>query len=274
MAQEWYIYRITCLPTGKSYVGQTQRYKDARGKPYEYGVVGRWCDHVSSSKRSSTPLHLAIREHGPSQFVHEILESVDEAHVNEREAYWIRTLETAVPIGYNVNAHSRCKHRSVDDAASIYLDVATRVEMKPILRNGEPRLVYIYVETPNGKKRLTFGQSNTGTFEQAMDEAHVCLAMFQSRGVPVVESRRHQLEQQSVQRVRMVPYNKTMVAVYITTTDGNQQRTCFGGKHITYNDAVERALHYVSGLQCNEVDNQLSKSQQQVAPRSDEAKSE
>jgi len=266
-----YIYKVTCLQTNKYYIGQTQQYKIKNGKPYSYGVLGRWCDHVSSSKRSDSPLHTAIREHGAGCFTHEVLETVTSALSDEREAHWIRLLGTTVPNGYNVNGHSRCKHRCAGNPAAIYIDTATSVELKHINRNGAPRLVYVYVTTPSGRERLTFGQASTSTFEEALADATKCIESFRERGVRVQEGdRRSQFENKEIQKIRLVPFNKTMVAVYVTVNN-KQTRICFGGKNVTYDDSIKNAREFVRGLRTNVVEDSLSKSQQQVATSSDEA---
>jgi len=267
---EVHIYKVTCLLTNKSYIGQTQRYKHKNGKPYSYGVLGRWCDHVSSAKRSDSPLHVAIREHGPGNFTHELLETTTDLRADQREAHWIHLLGTAVPNGYNVNVHSRCKHRDSDNPAAIYLDTATDVELKCVNRNGTPTLVYVYVTTPDGKERLTFGQSKTSTFEQALGDATRCIEVFKNNGVRVKGDKRSQFENREIQKIRLVPFNKTMVAVYLTV-DNNQTRICFGGKHVTYDDSVKNAREFVQGLSTTVIEDNLSKSQQQVATSPDEA---
>ena len=269
-----HIYKVTCLQTKKSYVGQTQQYKHKNDKPYSYGVLGRWCDHVSSSKRSDSPLHAAIREHGSGNFTQELLETTTDALADQREAHWIHLLGTAVPNGYNVNVHSRCKHRDSDNPAAIYLDIATDVELKRVNRNGTPTLVYVYVTTPDGKERLTFGQSKTSTFEQALRDATQCVEVFRDHGVRVKDGdKRSEFENRDIQKIRLVPFNKTMVAVYLTV-DGKQTRKCFGGKHVTYDNSVNNAREFVRGLSTNVIEDNLSKSQQQVATVSDEANPE
>ena len=83
------IYKLTCTPTGLSYVGQTRDHKTKGGKPYAYGVIGRWNDHVSCV--SSTPLGLAIQANGPGAFKVETLETgVAEDRLDEREAHDIQ----------------------------------------------------------------------------------------------------------------------------------------------------------------------------------------
>ena len=270
-AQEYYIYKITCLPTGKCYIGQTQKYKYKAGKPYKYGLTGRWCDHVSSSRKSDAPFHLAIREHGADAFKVEFVETVTESSADEREAYWIQQ----VPQGYNVMKHSRCKHRDVSTIVNLYVEKATSVELKTVHRDGIPRLVYVYITMPDEKKRITFGQSAESSFEDAKEEADAFLRVFTEKGIPVKDdNKRRPFEGQLLRKIRLVPFNKTMVAVYLTTNDNKQTRICFGGKTVMYDVAVEQARTFIRGLQSVVLEDNLSKSQQQVAPCSVEANTE
>lgn len=258
MNQEYYIYEITCLSTNKSYIGQTQKFKHKNGKPYHYGVAGRWCDHVSSARRSNTPLHEAIREHGLECFTYRTVETVSEEEVDNRETHWITTLNTAVPNGYNVAVHSRCKHRKTSDIGNLYPD-ATSVEVKHIHRNGIPKLVYVYIGTPTGRKRLTFGQSKSDTFETALEKAQQVVNQYRERGVQIIPYKRSQFTGQQLKKVRLVPFNKTMVAIYITDQQDHKTRICFGGKHVTYEDAKKQANEFISGLSITCVENNLSK---------------
>ena len=63
-----------------------------------------------------------------------MLEIVEEQKADEREAYWIETLNSVVPNGYNVMSHSRCKHRETTTIENNYIDIATGVELK-IIKN-------------------------------------------------------------------------------------------------------------------------------------------
>jgi len=254
MEQEYYIYEVTCNTTHKSYIGQTQKYKIKDGKPYHYGVTGRWCDHVSSAKRSNAPFHDAIREYGAGMFTHRILETVAECDTDSREQYWIATLNTIVPNGYNVARHSRCKHRTVSNIGHLYPD-ATAVELRQIQKHGVPTLVYVYVNTPSGRKRLTFGQSRTDTFETALEKAQAVVDEYRERGVSVLQDKRSQFIGQRLKRIRLVPFNKTMVAIYLTDQHGHQTRICFGGKHVTFEDAKHQANEFIRGLSAECVEN-------------------
>lgn len=272
--QEFYIYQLKCLPTNKSYIGQTQKFKYKDEKPYNYGIPGRWCDHVSTAKRSNTPLCQAIREHGVESFTQILLETVSEDAVDVREAYWISTLHTIVPNGYNVMSHSRCKHRDATNIVELYPD-ATGVELKHIHKNGVPHLVYVYVDTPSGRKRLTFGQKKDETFETALVNAQKIVELYRAKGVNIIDpDKRSRFIGKQLEKIRVTHYNKTMVAIYITDDNKTQTRICFGGKHITVEEAEQQAMRFINGLDAKCVEDNLSKSRQQVAPFSVEVKPE
>ena len=92
------IYKATCTATGKSYVGQTRDTKTKAGKPYNYGITGRWNDHLSCP--ATTPLGTDITAFGPEAFVVSCVEAdVPEDRLDEREAYWIQHENTLVPHG-------------------------------------------------------------------------------------------------------------------------------------------------------------------------------
>lgn len=270
MEEAFYIYKVTCLPTSKCYIGQTRQFKVKDGKPYKYGLSGRWCDHVSTSRHSDTPFHTAIRDHGSDSFTIELVETVSERSADEREAFWIRSLNTLVPNGYNAASHSRCKHRESTGIEDAYIGTATSVELTSINKNGKPKLVYVYVTTPTERKRFTFGQSIHSSFEDALKEANEFLEKFKERGVTVLAKELPFLDE-AVDIVRLASFNKTMVAVYVTQLNGERRRICFGGKTITREEALIRAKEYISRLKFNTLVDSVSKSSQQVATSDAEA---
>jgi group I intron endonuclease len=270
MEEEFYIYKITCIPTGKCYIGQTRQFKVKDGKPYNYGLSGRWCDHVSTSKRSDTPLHSAIREHGSEVFKIELVEKVPERSADEREAFYIRTFNTLIPNGYNAASYSRCKHREETGIEEAYLESATSIELTTINKNGSPKLVYVYVTTPTERKRFTFGQSIHSSYEDALKDANTFLEKFKERGVTVLSKELPFLDEE-VKQVRLVTFNRTMAAVYVTQLSGEKRRICFGGKTIPYEKAVENARNYASRLKYEKLEDNLLKSSQQAATTEIEA---
>lgn len=84
------IYKITNLQNNKIYIGQTIH------------PDKRWWEHCQRARTHTDqyPIHLAISKYGPDNFKMEILEWTED--FDEREKYWIKTLNTLVPNGYNV----------------------------------------------------------------------------------------------------------------------------------------------------------------------------
>jgi group I intron endonuclease len=99
-----FIYEITCVPTGKRYVGQTCK------KKVEY----RWTDHVyyAVKRNGKTKLANAIRKYGAQAFQCKILECCDD--LDQREIYWIKTLGTINELNISAggNASTRGMKRS------------------------------------------------------------------------------------------------------------------------------------------------------------------
>jgi hypothetical protein len=248
------IYQARSKTSNKSYIGQTQDTKERDGKPYRYGVSGRWSDHVSSSFRGAkTPLANAIMELGADDFELITLESnVPEEMLDEREAHWISTLKTTVPNGFNVMRHARCKHRENTTLAEHYVPTTTKVRITSVKRGGENKLVYVYLEqTEDESIRLVFGQGTDATYASALLEAQDFVAIFAEYGIEVYEEEsddplrkyREKIESirtNKVERVRIAKFNH-LVALYIKHNEGTM-RICFGGKTISQLDAYKTAL--------------------------------
>lgn len=254
------IYQAKNKTNGRIYVGQTQDFKVKTDVPYRYGVSGRWSDHVSSAFRAcSTPLADAIRESGPDNFELLTLESgIAQERLDEREAFWIASLKSTVPTGYNVMRHARCKHRTGTTLANFYLPTTYKVRVASIHRGGAPRLVYVYLnQTDDTIARLVFGQAADATYESAMAEAQEFVAVFVENGIETVEEEGedplrkyrdtlNEFRGKTVERVRIAKFNH-LVAIYITTTEG-MKRMCFGGKTITQEQAYKVALSVLEAL--------------------------
>lgn len=85
----YYVYKTTCLVTGKAYVG--------KHKCFTIGVEERYLGSGKILKR-------AIDKYGKDNFIQEILEFTSSEEENrEREIYWIKKLDTMVPNGYNIS---------------------------------------------------------------------------------------------------------------------------------------------------------------------------
>lgn len=85
------IYRITNRVNGKAYVGLTT-----------YPVRSRWRRHLSSGRYA---LHSAIKKYGRIQFeVEELYVAFNRKELIRAERYFIRTLKTIAPDGYNLTS--------------------------------------------------------------------------------------------------------------------------------------------------------------------------
>jgi hypothetical protein len=247
------IYQSLCKHTGKVYIGQTQDTKTKADVPYKYGIAGRWADHIGTAfrKEASTPLSLAILEHGPDSFEVSCLESnIPENQLDEREAYWISEKNSCVPNGYNVMRHSRCKHRDASTLADHYVPTTTKVRITPVKRDGVNRLVHMYLEQNDCKSvRLVFGQAKTATFESGLAEARDFSGVFVENGIEVIEvaddpigkyaEKIENFRDKKIEKIRIAKFN-ALVALYVKTSD-ETYRMCFGGKKIAQTEAYTTA---------------------------------
>ena len=100
------VYKITCIPNGKIYVGSAVVMCSGR----TYGTQGRWIGHKSDARHrdSCRRLNEAIREHGPDAFKVEVIETVTLDELSAREKHHIEVLNTTDPsVGYNMQSGGR-----------------------------------------------------------------------------------------------------------------------------------------------------------------------
>ena len=253
------IYKITCAPTKKVYVGQTCDHKVKNGVAYNYGPTGRWSDHKSSAKRTNTPFAQAIREHGEDAFTIEVLETDLLEKLDELEAKWISELDCVWPNGYNVAAHSRNKHHLSTTLQDHYKEITEKAIIRPIRRDGEYRLVYLILKLKSGTDdRLCFGQNTAATFESALNDAR---EFAKGVGCPVeeitnkYETKLKQFDGRRITKVRITTASG-LIAVYVTTDDmtsyKDQIRVCFGGKTVGQKEAYDDALQFVDLMDLDE----------------------
>lgn len=89
-----YIYKITNTVTQKCYIGQTKR-----------TIQRRFTSHISEANRNlyDTYLHRSIRKYGKENFIIELIEECNQENISDREIFWIQTLNTKSPNGYNLH---------------------------------------------------------------------------------------------------------------------------------------------------------------------------
>ena len=77
-----FIYKITNIINGKSYIGQT--IQNVKERFYQH------CATKCSKAVSNMAIHRAIKKYGKSNFTVEVIEEIDSANLNDRERYWIK----------------------------------------------------------------------------------------------------------------------------------------------------------------------------------------
>ena len=90
------IYRITCLPDSKIYIGQS------------VNVPNRFSEHIKrglgAEPATKNRLYSAMKKWGVENFTFELMEEVPKDKLNERERYWIDYFQSAeFDIGLNGN---------------------------------------------------------------------------------------------------------------------------------------------------------------------------
>ena len=111
-----YIYKITCIPTNKIYIGKT-----------ESTVQKRWKDHCRSAFLESHsdynfPFHRAIRKYGINNFMIETLEKINDSEkLKVQEKYWIQFYDSYNQ-GYNstLGGDGNCRY-NYDEIVKYYL---------------------------------------------------------------------------------------------------------------------------------------------------------
>jgi len=252
------IYSATCKTTGKSYIGQAKDYKYKDNIPFRYGLSGRWSDHVSSTR--DTHLSQDIERYGSNDFILNILLRCQIEELDAYEAVVIKHNNTLHPNGYNVMRHSRVKNRESSNIHEFFIKRTKKIEVNPIKRNGQNRIVYVYltlVDEPD-PVRLVFGQANDSTFEIAVNEALSFTDIFKRHNIPVIvnpgiysndplakyHNKIQELMSKQIIKIRITTMSG-LIAVYVShegiKSYKEQIRVTFGGKTVSKQEAYKIA---------------------------------
>ena len=91
------IYKITNLINQKIYIGQSVNIEE-RWKQHEYKAFN------IKEKGYNSAIHAAFRKYGVENFKLDILEECLPEELDSKERYWIETLNSLSPNGYNILA--------------------------------------------------------------------------------------------------------------------------------------------------------------------------
>lgn len=261
-----YIYKITCIPTKKVYIGQVKEHKYKNGKPYKYGIEGRWSDHLSKSRVSVTEFYNDIRKYGKTQFVCEEIMKSSIDNLDALEAEYILKENSVIPHGYNRAKHSQVKNRESSNIIEFFKPYAIKAELRPIRKNGSYNLIYINIYMSNNeKRRIIFGQNRNETYQHAYEQSVKFIKELKcpyeedlSYSEDLSEKFSKKINQfigKNIQEIRITTAS-TLIAVYVRTTDMTSykdvKRFCFGGKNINHEYAYYMATEFVEQLPKNE----------------------
>ena len=271
------IYKITCIPTGKIYVGQTSETKN-KGK--KSAIEKRWACHVGN-KKHKTPLIIAIKEYGPENFRIEELERCEKNQLDEFEAKWIENLNSVYPNGLNAYRFGRSKFNNDTTIQNHFKDKVIYAKISPIKTKGVYNLVYLKIKlNDDTTRRITFKPKKEGDIEDSLRQAREFCKDFtckieEENYTSTDLSERYSIklklfDNKQIVKIRIVMID-ILVSLYIYTIDDKDskemKKICFGGKHILKKDAYETALKFIKLLNISKdciIEDNLHSSLQQV----------
>lgn len=109
------IYKITCTPEGKCYIGQTLSHVISCGKWRESGISSRMYYHWISRNKRQTSIAQVMRKYSFSDFRIEVLKYCTGSKINELDKMETEAIidnDTQHPNGYNTNRSGTCYSKS------------------------------------------------------------------------------------------------------------------------------------------------------------------
>ena len=117
------IYKIDCIVTGKSYIGQAVSHILNHGKYRPYGINGRFRCHVSEAfskkKNECNYLNNAIRKYGKDSFKVELIEKCSCEDADKTESFYISSFNTLFPDGYNLTSGGKSTQLTLESRLKI-----------------------------------------------------------------------------------------------------------------------------------------------------------
>ncbi len=225
------IYKLTCIPDTKVYIGQAKLIKYKDGIAYRYGMKGRWSDHVSTAVTGArtTPIYQAICKYGADKFKLEILDVTILRDLDYLEDYYMEQLGTFHPHGYNLlkmpNGHT---HDRIQIVKRKYGDM-------PVIDRS-----YIQMKILQLREELE-------THNQRLE-------LLQKKGITTVTRLRIAIMKNSSaprQDKKAIKYK--CIVVYVFTPDKsttkNAPKLRFGGVTSPLKVAYDEALEFVKAVQ-------------------------
>lgn len=250
------IYCITCIPTGLKYIGQTYTYKYnvKKDKWYSRTIEHRFKEHIADKDIHNRPLHRDIKEHGSNNFEIQELEKCNEEDSSKREHYWIKTLNTIIPNGYNKQLFSRRVGASMTE-----IGTPEYAEIKGIKENNiltKVRVLIKYEEYDDKIRHMFHENTYENTITKATDE---CLKILDRSKIifhhslygtvlsPLEQYKEKlsRLNDKIVTKMHLSLFENNTVLLYIRTKDmkkySDQVVLNFGGPKTDVTQSLDRA---------------------------------
>lgn len=140
-----YIYKITNSKTNKSYVGKhTWKGEGVDSKYWGSGLL----------------IRKEIQKYGLDSFSREILEYVNDSDsIFDREAFWIKKLNTLVPNGYNLTVESLGGFYSIDENTNelVYRGRSNWEDLSEEEKRVKLQKMHSAARTPEARQRISEG---------------------------------------------------------------------------------------------------------------------
>jgi predicted GIY-YIG superfamily endonuclease len=173
MSKLGFVYKITNLKNGKIYVGATLNINRRIGKH----------KHMSLSGKSNSLLHIDMRKYGFDSFRTEVIECCTEEDYLKKEIFYINSLKTYEPFGYNYRLTSGSESVQLGKTKSIQVfsisnkKISTYNSISDFSRYAECTIGAVTLAI--NKKRILYGKyiikylSDKKSFEDIIREIEI-----------------------------------------------------------------------------------------------------
>lgn len=204
------IYKITNITNGKCYIGQS------------INVHKRWTEHRRA--KSDSAIHGAIRKYGVASFVFEVIETCEVATLNDKEIYFISTLDCIRPKGYNLTSGGNAP-TSVSDETRRKQSIAKKgkpsgtkgikqseelLQRLSIIRKGKPSPMKNKTHSDEAKEKIAAagkgrvpwnkGMKMSNEHNEKLSIAHKGQKAW-NKGIPLAESTKKKLSEFNTGRI-------------------------------------------------------------------------
>jgi len=264
------IYMITCVPTGKRYIGQTVSFtKKKDGSLTIKGTEGRWREHVTSRLNPKSGCRLlaeAIAEHGKNNFRVETLLVTNIKYLNKYEKAFINMYNSISPNGYNLSsgggAGGRHHESSKEKISKANKGVPKSDEFKKILSETKkfvnlPQYIYLmndkYAKGYEVRNHPTLPSKRFTSQKLSMEEKlQQAKDYLNSPEPPAIVKRKERPESLPKYIHEINNYTRNQYG-YVIKNHPSIPRISFVRKDMSLEEKLEMAIECIKSFEMNEV---------------------